>query len=100
MRTIVCTQERGDSVSNIWRVQKPFATSYVFSFLSSLTNIWKLLDNFVSCYGKQLVVLRATDALIHISESPFIPTVEPGNKAKIYDNHERNMVTFKKAIDV
>ena len=44
----------------------------------------------------KLLVLGATDALISISESPFIPTVEPGNKAKIYDflnilNHSWNL---------
>ena len=48
----------------------------------------------------KLLVLGATDALTSISESPFIPTVEPGNKAKIYDIHERNMVTSTKATDV
>lgn len=48
----------------------------------------------------KLLVLGATDALISISESPFIPTVEPGNKAKIYDIHERNMVTSTKTTDV
>lgn len=48
----------------------------------------------------KLVVLRATDALTSISESAFIPNVEPWNKAKIYDTHERNMVTSTKAIDV
>lgn len=42
----------------------------------------KVIRQFVSCYGKQATVLGATDALISISESPFIPTVEPGNKAK------------------
>ena len=48
----------------------------------------------------KILVLGATDALTSISESPFIPTVEPGNKAKIYDTHERNMATSTKAIDV
>ena len=40
----------------------------------------------------KLLALGATDALTSISESPFIPTVEPGNMSKTNILEDKNIV--------